>query len=74
MISSVLPHSIDPAGATPEERAWAVAVLLAAGLLRLRGPSTGAGIAPIPAPQELSESVPNELALAEQKSVTVSAG
>ena len=74
MMPAELPHSIDPADATPEERARAVAALLATGLLRLRVASTGARITPTSAPQELSESVPNELALPAPKSVTVSAG
>ncbi|VTR95164.1 unnamed protein product [Gemmata massiliana] len=74
MIPSVLPHSIDPADGTPEERARTVAALLAAGLLRLRGASMCLGTASTPEPQELSESLPNELALSKQKSATVSAG
>jgi hypothetical protein len=70
MSEPVLPMSLDPTGASPEDRARAVAAILAAGLLRLRKP-----VIPPSAPTEnSSESTPNCLAEPGEKSVTVSAG
>jgi hypothetical protein len=66
--------SSDPAALSPEQRARAVAALLATGLVRL-----GSSLLPLPsAPPSISEtpskSDANRLAEARDKSVTVSAG
>jgi len=74
MTQPVLSMSADPTLHTPEERARAVAAILAAGLLRLCRPvSTPASPPPSP-PENLSESLPNQLADSGGKSVTVTAG
>ena len=70
MNPTAVPHFADPANHTPEERAWAVAAILAAGLLRL-GPPV---VASRPGPENVSESLANQLAIPAHKSVTVSAG
>jgi hypothetical protein len=70
MSEPVLPMSLDPAGASPEARARAVAAILAAGLLRLCTPI----ILPSDTAENSSESTPNCLAESAEKSVTVSAG
>lgn len=74
MTTPPLPHFADPAGHTPEERARAVAAILAAGLRRLRGPAAPTVPPPPPGAENVSESLANQLAAGPQKSVTVSAG
>jgi hypothetical protein len=69
MVSVPSPSS-DPAHLSPANRARAVAAILAAGLLRLRASPT----LPQSAPENVTESRANGLAVAGEKSVTVTAG
>jgi hypothetical protein len=74
MLSSGLPLSLDPADLAPEDRARAVAAILATGILRLRQPALPPAAPPPDTPENLSESIANRLADAGETSVTVSAG
>jgi hypothetical protein len=74
MSAPTLPVFTDPAGHPPEDRARAVAAILAAGLLRLRRPPIGPESTPTSAGQNLPESAPNQLAVPPGQSVTVHAG
>ena len=74
MPEPVIPHSVDPAGHSPEARARAVAALLAVGLARLRRPAGTVTSPPTSDPENLTESEANRFAVLGEKSVTVSAG
>ncbi len=69
-----LPPLTDPAAIPPEEQLRAVAAVLAAGLLRLPRPLLPPEAGLTSARQKSLESLPNELALPPDKSVTVHAG
>jgi hypothetical protein len=69
-----IPAFTDPAGHTPHDRTNTVAAILAAGLLRLHRPVIPGETSPTPAPQKSPESVPNQLAVPADSSVTVHAG
>jgi hypothetical protein len=70
----ILPLFTDPAGHSPDERARAVAAILAAGLLRLNRPVIPPEPLPTAAPQKSPESLANHLAVPAEQSVTVHAG
>ena len=70
----VPPMSSDTATLTPEQRARAVAALLATGLVRLGSSLLPPTSPPQPEPGNLSESLANQLADSGDKSVTVTAG
>jgi hypothetical protein len=74
MTDSLLWLPLDPADCTPQERARAVAAILAAGLLRLHRPAPLATHLPPQAPENSLESRANRLAVPPEKSVTVTAG
>ena len=74
MPESIPPLFTIPAGHSPEERVRAVAVILAACLLRLRRSTTSPETPPPPAPEPPRESSPNHLAVFGEKSVTLHAG
>jgi hypothetical protein len=74
MTDSGLPFTPGPADCSPEERARAVAAILAGGLLRLRKPTVRGTSPPSDSPENLSESPPNCLADSADTSVTVSTG
>ena len=64
----------DPALLSPEERRRRVAALLATGLVRLGSALLPPASPPPDTPENVSESLPNQLADSGEKSVTVSAG
>jgi hypothetical protein len=66
--------SVDPSLLSPEQRARAVAVLLATGLVRLGSSLVSPTSPPPEAPENLPGSDPNRLALSGTTSVTVTAG
>src|SRR5262249_18450641 len=74
MLPPILSFSTDPADLSPEERARAVAAILAAGLLRLRTPIISQESPSILPSENSRKRLANELALAPDKSVTVHAG
>ena len=67
-----MPSTNHPARLTPEERRRRLAALLATGLVRLGKALVPPTSAADNTPENLPESVPNQLAESGQKSVTVS--
>ena len=74
MTEPIFPFPPDPAGRSPEDRARAVAALLATGLVRLGSALIPAAAPPTAPAENVSESRANQLAVPAQKSVTVSPG
>jgi hypothetical protein len=74
MPEPILPLFTDPADHTPEERTRAVLAILTVGLFRLHRANVTPPLAPDAAGQNSRESLPNQLDVLGDQSVTVHAG